>query len=212
MLKIDYSRTTTATVAATATENGATTFYEPVDLETMINYLKQNYGTLTIEDTLIKTLIKASRHWIEEKTRRAIVRQTVVLFLVDDEEQLLEVELPFWPVVLTNGNITSAKRVDLEGTETALTWKSDYYIQGLNRLTLIFGKTWTTSGAQLLPLKITYESGYSNIADIPEPLILAVMKLTAENYVNRDDSVDWSINKVPMEVLKLIGPYTDPIL
>lgn len=144
MRTIDYSRTTTATVPDTATENSGTTYYECVDLATAVNYLKQNYGSLSIEDTLIKTLLVSARHWIEEYTKRAIVRQTIVFYVYDDEEQVVEVTLPFYPVVLTASDVTSVKRVDYEGTETTLTRNTDYYIEGLNALKLSISKTWST--------------------------------------------------------------------
>lgn len=212
MRTIDYSRTTTATVPDTATENSGTTYYECVDLATAVNYLKQNYGSLSIEDTLIKTLLVSARHWIEEYTKRAIVRQTIVFYVYDDEEQVVEVTLPFYPVVLTASDVTSVKRVDYEGTETTLTRNTDYYIEGLNALKLSISKTWSTGaigGAGSQGIKITYEAGYATVASVPKPLVLAILKLMAENYVNREQSADWSISNVPFDVTKLLSPYKD---
>ncbi|MFA5401444.1 MAG: hypothetical protein WC359_13425 [Dehalococcoidia bacterium] len=212
MQRIDYSRTTTATVPDTATVNTGSTYYECVDLATAVNYLKQNYGSVTIEDSLIKTLIVAARHWIEEHTKRAIVRQTVVLYVHDDEQQVLEISLPFYPVVLTSSDVTSVKRVDYEGTETTLARNTDYYIEGLNALRVTLSKTWSTGaigGAGSQGIKITYEAGYATIADIPKPMVLAILKLMAESYINRESSVDWGINTVPFDVIKLLAPYTD---
>jgi len=209
MQRIDYSRVTTATVAATATVNSGTTYYEPVDLATAVNYMKQNYGTLTIEDTLIKSLLVTSRHWIEERTHRAIVRQTITYLVSDDEEPILNIVLPFNPVV---GAITSVKRVDNEGTKTTLVLNTDYYVRGLNQLTVTLNRSWSTGSIGSVnsqDVEIIYEAGYPVLANIPAPLVTAILKLTAENYINREDSVDWSINQVPMSVLALIGPYTD---
>lgn len=207
MQKVDFTRVTTATVPATATANNGTTYYEPIDLATMVNYLKQNYGTLTIEDTLIGIMIQAARTWIEERTGRAIVRQTITFQVSDDELAILEIVLPFYPVV----SITSVKRVDQEGTKTTLTLNSDYYVRGLAEKTIQLNRSWATGivgGMNYQDIEVIYEAGESINASTPAPLKLAIMKLTAENYVNREDSVDWGINKVPMDVLSLIGPFT----
>lgn len=207
MQKVDFTRVTTAIVPATATVNAGTTYYEPIDLATMVNYLKQNYGSLTIEDDLVKIMIQASRMWIEEKTGRAIVRQTITFQVSDDEDAILDIVLPFYPVVL----ITSINRVDQEGTKTILALNSDYYARGLSEKSIQLNRTWATGivgGMNYQDIEIIYEAGEAVNANTPAPLKLAIMKLTAENYVNRENSVDWGINKVPMDVLALIAPFT----
>lgn len=207
MQRVDFTRVTTATVPATATANTGSTYYEPIDLATMVNYLKQNYGSLTIEDDLIKTMIQAARTWIEEKTGRAIVRQTVTVQVSDNEAPIIEIEIPFYPLV----SITTVKRVDQEGTKTALVLNTDYYVRGLSEKTIQLSRTWATGVGGSLntqDIEIIYEAGESVNASTPAPLKLAIMKLVAENYVNRENSVDWSINRVPMDILTLIAPYT----
>jgi len=207
MQKVDFTRVTTATVPATATANNGSTYYEPIDLATMVNYLKQNYDTLTIEDDLIKVMIQAARYWIEERTGRAIVRQTVTFQVSDDEDAILDSTLPFYPVV----SITTVKRVDQEGTKTELVLNTDYYVRGLAEKTIQINRTWATGvtgGMNYQDIEVIYEAGEAVNASTPAPLKLAIMKLTAENYVNRENSVDWGINQVPMDVLTLIGPFT----
>lgn len=207
MQRVDYTRVTTATVPATATANNGTTYYEPIDLATMVNYLKQNYGTLTIEDDLIKIMIQAARTWIEEKTSRAIVRQTITFQLSDDEEAILEITLPFYPVV----SITSINRVDQEGAKTLLVLNTDHYVRGLSEKSIQLNRSWSTGvigGMNYQDIEIIYEAGEAVNANTPAPLKLAILKLTAENYVNRENSVDWGINKVPMDVLALVAPFT----
>jgi uncharacterized phiE125 gp8 family phage protein len=206
MQRVDYTRTTTATVALTATANVGSTYYEPIDLATMVNYLKQNYGSVMLEDAMISTMIQASRYWVEEKTGRAIVRQTVVYQVSDDENPIIELTLPFYPFV----TMTSVKRIDQEGTETDLVLNTDYYLRGLAEKTLQINRTWSTGiigGMNYQDIRVTFEAGDAVNTSTPAPLKLAIMKMVAENYVNRENSVDWGINIVPMDVLKLIGPF-----
>jgi uncharacterized phiE125 gp8 family phage protein len=185
----------------TRTDDGSAV--EPATLAEVKNYIKENYGTDTVEDTLITDMITAARMFIENETQVALVLQDVVYWAMDEDEAIGELRLPFAPV----NTITSVVRKDMEGTETELTLNSDYYSYGLENDWIRLNKTWSTGAVDRDPIYITYESGHATAAAMPKELKLACMKLVAENYVNRDSSVDWSISSVPYDVAVWIEHY-----
>lgn len=54
-------------------------------------------------------------------------------------------------------------------------------------------------------LKIEFRTGYSNTAEIPEPLKLAILRLIAYYYENRGDAE--SFKHIPDDVKTLLNPF-----
>lgn len=192
-MQVDYTRTTTATS-------------EPITVDQMKNYIKENYGTDATEDTLIETMITAARVFIEDETRRAFVKQDVKYYEYDETCPITEIIVPFQPII----EIDSVIRTDIEGDTTALALNTDYFrlgLEGGTENTLKFNRTWSTGVVPGLPITVTFSAGYADNANIPKDVILAIYKLVAENYVNRESSVDWSIESIPYDVATTIEHY-----
>lgn len=193
MLLSDYKRETTGT--------------EPVTLAMMKNYLRENYGTDATEDTLLTSMILGARLWIEDETRRAFVAQTVTYYAFDDEYTIKELLLPYQPIT----EITSVNAIDLEGTETEYVLNTNYYRIGLVggtenilRFSTVISTIPVGASSANNAIRVIYNAGYSTV---PADVIGGIMKLVAENYVNREASVDWSINVVPFSVQQMINHY-----
>ncbi|MCI5095775.1 MAG: head-tail connector protein [Rhodobacteraceae bacterium] len=70
-------------------------------------------------------------------------------------------------------------------------------------------KSWPTPGAYPKPLRLTYRAGFGATgADIPSPLVHAVLLLAAHFYENREPVVmDGTPVEMPRSVDALIAPY-----
>lgn len=167
------------------------------------NYIKQQYGTLTVEDNLLSDMIQAARQWIEQYIRKSIIQKTIIAYTPDE---LACFNLPMGPVQ----EISTVKRVDIEGTKTELTLNTDYYVTGQEDKTLYFYTVWgTISGGSTAGLEVTYTSNY---VEVPKALKNACLKLVAENYYNRKETNDEGITLVPFDVRTLCKPYRKFIL
>ena len=189
MLKIDYTRTASGS--------------EPITTAQMKNYLRENYGTDAVEDALVDEFVKAARQWVEEQCQQSFVAQEIVLWAYDDECLITDLPLSFGPVTA----ISEVVRLDEKEAETALVFNSDYYVLGLSDKTITFNRMFSTGSVTYQPIKATYTAGYASAASIPRAIVAAIYKLAAESYVNREASVDWSIQTVPYGVAQLIRPY-----
>jgi hypothetical protein len=65
----------------TRTDDGSAV--EPATLAEVKNYIKENYGTDTVEDTLITDMITAARMFIENETQVALALQDIVYWAMD---------------------------------------------------------------------------------------------------------------------------------
>lgn len=162
------------------------------------NYIKQQYGTLEVEDSLIDIMIQAARQWIEGYIKQSIIKKTIVAYTRDE---LARFVLPLAPVQ----SITSVKKVDFEGNETALVLNTDYLKDGNEEIALYFYHVWgTVSGGAVAGIKVEYEAYMS---EVPKPLKLACMKLVAENYYKRGESENEAVSIVPFDVRTLCNPF-----
>jgi len=109
-----------------------------VDLLTLaetLNYLKMDYGVLTVEDTLVKDLIQSARQWIEAWIGQSIIGKTITAYTQDEIDYFV---LPLPPVT----SITTVHRIALDGTATLLTKNTDYYEIGLTSKTVCTYPVW----------------------------------------------------------------------
>lgn len=57
------------------------------------------------------------------------------------------------------------------------------------------------------PIALTYDAGYGNAGDVPDPIKIAIMMLAAHFYEHRAAVGDGSLSEVPMGVSMLVAPY-----
>lgn len=166
------------------------------------NFIKQQYGTLEVEDNLVVLMIQSARQWIERYIGQSIIKKEITVYTRD---QLAMFELPMHPVVLTAGELEEVVRIDYEGNETALTKNTDYVMDGLTKKRLYFYQVWgTVSGGAVAGVRVKY---YAYMTEVPKPLKEATLKLVAENYYNRSSDGETTISMVPFDVRTMCNPF-----
>jgi uncharacterized phiE125 gp8 family phage protein len=166
-----------------------------VDLLTLaetLNYLKQDYGTLTVEDDLVKDLIQSARMWIEQWIGQSIIKKTIVAYTEDELNYFI---LPLPPIQ----SVASVYRVDITGSEFLLTKNLDYYEIGATGKAVCTYPVWSTSGNQVVGLKVTYDAYMS---EIPKPLKEACLALVSHMYYNRGADVG-----MPAQIIDKLRPF-----
>jgi len=165
-----------------------------VDLLTLaetLNYLKQSYGTLAVEDTLVKDLIQSARQWIENWIGQSLIKKVITAYTEDEFNYFT---LPLYPVQ----SITTVHRIALDGTATALTLNTDYYLIGYTAKTVCMYPVWATAGSEIVGLKVVYEAYMS---EVPKPLKDACFALVAHLYYHRDNE------PIPAGIIEKLSPY-----
>lgn len=166
-----------------------------VDLLTLAetkNYIKQDYGTLAVEDTLIKDLIQSARQWIEQWIGQSITKKTITAYTQDEMEYFT---LPLPPI----NAITTVHRIALDGTATALVKNTDYYEIGLHSITVCMYPVWSTSGGSIVGLKVVYDAYMS---EVPKALKDACLALVSFMYFNRGADVG-----LPANIIDKLRPF-----
>lgn len=183
---------------------------EPIPLKQAKAYLKVD-EELSTEDDIIIMCIKAARQHCERYTGLSFGPKTLEVQL-PYVDYIKRVPLPYGP------NIQVTQVTDNEGLEVALeqnlggsswyaeylkgmsinnTWKEDYgwaYALGADPLGY-FADTY---------YRVRYNCGYA-VNQLPETLKLAILKLTAELYENRENSVIGTIiAELPTGVKQLL--------
>ena len=139
---------------------------EPVSLTDAKNWMRIDY---TSDDTLIQSLINASRIHIEKLTGVAFVNKLLKSYIQTTgfEPSVWMVDLPYGPVIC----IDSVKiKTGINSWET-LTKNEDYEV--------IAGKLWLYTQGNY---EVQYQSGYSSV---PEDIANDIMALVAWQYENR---------------------------
>jgi len=173
---------------------------EPVTLTEVKDQLAIDYDT---DDDQLSSMIKAARQYCEEYTQKAFGAKTVDVYF-DAEDT--DFELPIGPFI----SLTSITRT-VNGSNTTLT-TSDYLVYGRDYPRYQFNKVWTTCGVSPAYHTVVYQAGYADGA-CPEPIKQAIVKLTAELYENKENSVSGTIiGLVPNHVRSLLSPYRRNVL
>jgi len=172
--------------------------FDLVSLAEMKGYLKQSFTDLTAEDRLISQMIQSARRWIEGYIGKTIIEKDITAF-TDDE--LAEFVLPYPPVT----EITSVKRIDVQGTETILVKNTDYYEIGLNEKKLQFMNVWATVSFSIAGIQVAYTAKMTDTVEL-NICKTACMMIVAENYYNRGMSSDASVSVIPFDAKTLLNP------
>lgn len=191
---------------------------EPVTLQEVKEYLRVDDST---DERIIRPFIETARRFCEEHTGRALMTQTLVLFLdafEDLNDPLWEglrtgpylnkyknyVVLPRSPVV----SVTHVKTHNDAGTATTFA-ASNYVIDNVrepSRIVLKTGITFPTELRVANAIEVQYVAGYTSQFGVPEPLRLGILQHIAYLYEHRGDMYDAKLSYPPM-LRSLYAPY-----
>jgi uncharacterized phiE125 gp8 family phage protein len=141
------------------------------------------------EDDLLTAIITASREYVEDITRRALLTQTWDYCLSE------------WPtsdfIKLPYGNlqtVSSIKWKDTDGTETTLTLTTDYLVETngemIGRIVLPYGVSWPTGDLYPSnPITIRFVCGWTAATLVPYKIKVAIKLLCAKFYESRGEDV-----------------------
>jgi len=191
---------------------------EPVTLQEVKEYLRVDDAT---DERVVRPFIETARRFCEEHTGRALMSQTLRLYLdafQDRFDPLWEgmrtgpylnyyknyVVLPRSPVV----SVTHVKTYD--DADTATTFDSSkYYLDKArepSRIVLRTGEAFPTALRVANAIEVEYTTGYASQYNIPEPIKLGIMQHIAYLYEHRGDMYDANLPYPPM-LKSLYAPY-----
>ena len=165
---------------------------EPVSLAEMKNHLRVD-SDITIDDTLIGSLIIAAREYVESFTARAVITQTWLMHLEAFPAKDYIV-LPFGCLQ----SVTSIKTKDKDGVETTLTAATQYLVDNSDetagRVTLPYAVSWPSLNPYPVnPITIEFICGYDpdglSAQPVPESIKAAIKLLVGDLYENRESQV-----------------------
>ena len=191
---------------------------EPVTLQEVKEYLRIDDAT---DERVVRPFIESARRFCEEHTGRALMSQTLILYL----DAFQDMDNPLWEgmrtgpylnyyknyIVLPRAPVTSVthiKTYDDSDTETTFS-ASNYYLDSARepaRVVLRTGETFPTALRVANAIEVKYVTGYSSQYSIPEPMKLGIMQHIAHLYEHRGDMYDASLPYPPM-LRSLYAPY-----
>lgn len=168
----------------------------PVTLSEVKTWIKENYGTDALEDGLISSLIASATEMLERYSGLSFITRTVTAHFETFEHKL---ELPYGPV----SSLTSITRT-YNGEDTVLA-SSDYSEEGGNFKKITFNNYFSTSGQFDYGLKIVYDCGYGEAADVPEAIKTAIKSQVTDMYFHRGDDM---LSAVGVQAKMIIRPLS----
>ena len=204
-------------IMAGLTVNTAPT-QEPVTLQEVKEYLRVDDST---DERIIRPFIETARRFCEEHTGRALMTQTLTLFL----DAFEDIEDPLWEGMRTGpyinyyknyvvlprspvASVTHVKTFDDADTETTFA-ATKYYLDSARepaRIVLRTGETFPTALRVANAIEVKYIAGYTSQYNVPEPLRLGILQHIAYLYEHRGDMYDAKLPYPPM-LRALYAPY-----
>jgi len=191
---------------------------EPVTLQEVKEYLRVDDAT---DERVIRPYIESARRFCEEHTGRALMTQTLTLFL----DAFEDIENPLWEgtrtgpylnyyknyIVLPRSPVASVTQVKAyDDAHTATTFAaSKYYLDSVrepSRIVLRTGETFPTALRVANAIEVQYVTGYTTQYNVPEPMRLGILQHIAYLYEHRGDMYDASLPYPPM-LRSLYAPY-----
>lgn len=181
----------------------------PVTLEEVKDHLRVECDD---EDAMLITYARAGTESVENITNRALVTQTVDLYL-DRFPSEQFISLPRNPVQSVTGiNYTIAGATAYGSTYAAANYTLDS-ASIPNRVVLKYNKTWPVGVLETdRPIRVRYVAGYGDAgSDVPEPIRAAILLQTGDLYENRENTVQTGSRSYGLHFSraaeKLIAPY-----
>ena len=156
------------------------------------------------EDALLHTLIRAATSWVERYTVRALMTQS---YRIVSETWPASLELPY---ACPLQSITSVKYYDASNVQQTLASSEYLTITSLLPGRLEWSATVTYPSTYLRPdaVEVIYVAGYTDAANVPPPLVQAVLMLVGHWHANREAAIVSAISKeVEFSVQALCQPY-----
>ena len=157
----------------------------------------------TGDDVDLERMISAAREYVENRTQRRLITQTL--------EQRLDyfpsvIELDVLPVQ----SVTSVKYIDVDGDEQTVStsvYTSDLYSQPCT-IFPAYAQSWPSTRYIPNAVTITFVAGYGEAEDVPAGMRVAMHLLIGDAYEMRADTIVGTIaQSVPRGVDALIGGY-----
>ncbi len=182
---------------------------EPVLRATAKNHLRVPAST-TDDDTLIDTVIAASRRYVEHYTGRALMSQTLTAWFDAAPPCGAPFSLGRAPVTA----ITSLTSYDTANASTVLS-SSAYLLDSVSepcRVVLNDGYDWPSSLRNYNSVAVLYTAGYGNTEDVSVPADIrsALLLLVGWFYENREAAyMEPGLTPAPLVygVETLLAPY-----
>lgn len=137
------------------------------------------------DDLLISGLITTAREMAEMTSGRALITQTLDLYLEEWPEDEF-ISLPRPPLQ----SVTSVVYTDEDGTEQTLS-TDDYSVDTHSepgRVALKAGKSWPSDSLQSgSPIRVRYVAGYGTVNLVPQRYKQAILLLVGHWYENREN-------------------------
>ena len=169
---------------------------EPVSLAEAKAFLRVDHDD---EDALIGALVSAARLQVENATGRALMSQGWRTVL-DAWPARRVVRIARSPVAA----IDAVTVYDDQGAASVLD-PGDYRLDTASRpARLVIDAAAPSPGASVNGIEIDFTAGFGTAGDVPAPLVLAIKRLVAHWYENREATQD---GDVPGPVAALIAPY-----
>ena len=191
---------------------------EPLTLSETKSYLRDDTSG---DDTLITSLIVTARRLAEEHMQRAIITQTLQLFI----DTLEDYEDPLWEGMRTGPYLNYYKNyIDLpmptvtsishiktyDDSDNATTFaNTKYFLDNAKqpaRIVLRTGETFPTALRVANAIEVKYVTGYADASSVPEPIKFALFQIIAFLYEHRGDMYEGK-SALPNTAKKLLEPY-----
>jgi uncharacterized phiE125 gp8 family phage protein len=153
------------------------------------------------DKTLIESLIKAARAYVEKSIHRALITQTWV-YARSDWPKGDVISLPGGPTL----TLVGLTWLDTAGASTAFT---DVILDTHgSKVVLAHNKTWPSGELYPVnPIQAEYTLGYGEAKDVPENVKLAMLLLIGHWYENREAVLTGATSKqIEFAVDALLGP------
>ena len=191
---------------------------EPITLAEAKSYLRIDSSG---DDALITSLIISARKLCEEHMQRAIMSQTLQLF-IDTREEIYDslwegmrtgpylnyyknyIDLPM-PTVTA---VTHVKTYDDSDNATVFA-SSKYYVDNARqpaRVVLRTGETFPTALRVANAIEVQYVTGYANANSVPEPIKFSIYQVLTYLYEHRGDMYEGKTS-LPATASRLLSPY-----
>ena len=173
---------------------------EPLTISEVMDYCHVDQ----VDDQLFTMLIKSARVAAEGRTRRALITQTLDLYL--DQFPCWELKLPR-PTVQS---VTSITYTDTDGATQTLS-ASNYQVDITSapaRVAPSYGNVWPSARCQMNAVKVRYVTGYGAAVDVPSGIKNWMLLRIGTLWQNRTSiMIDPSA-----KIIELPWAYVDGIL
>jgi len=174
---------------------------QPVSLD----YIK-SHSVVAIDDddVLISSYIKSATLWAEDFTNRAIVKQSVNLYL-DKFSEVIRLPRPLLQ------SVVSINYKDSAGVLTLLA-SSEYSSDSISEPATLYpsyGKSWPSTRVEANSVNIEYLSGYEDTENVPEDIKTAISIYVASMYMDRENPTIPDASKIILLNYRILPELVD---